>query len=124
MKKVAVVALQNAGISLTNNPQVLVAEKESEPLYFYGTVTEGKGNKTITRRVAFAGVQVTLGAMRIGKAACSPKDKFIKAKGRAIALGRAKSKQPEEVLYLTDDTSPVKQFISRVSKLVDKVKES
>lgn len=99
---------------------VLVDTKESDPVFFYGTVTEKKKNKTITRRVVFAGVQVTPGAMRIGKATCSLKDKFTKVKGKAIAVGYAKSKDKiEDVLYLTDDTTPVRQFIARVSKLVD-----
>lgn len=119
MKKIEIIASTNAGKGLTNNPNVLVAEKENDPLYFYGTITENKGNKTITRRIVYAGVLSSPGTIRIGKASCSPKDRFVKAKGKAIALGRAKSKQPEEVLYLTDDTTPVKQFINRVSKLVD-----
>lgn len=98
---------------------VLVETKESEPVFFYGTITEGKGNKTVTRRVVYAGIQKAPGAMRIGKAVCSVKDRFIKVKGKAIALGRAKSSQPEDVLYLTDDATPVRQFIAKVSKQVD-----
>lgn len=103
----------------TNITTVAVAEKVNEPLFMYGTVTKGKGNKKTTHRAVVAGYRVSPTSIRIGISVCSTKDKFIKAKGRVIALGRAKStNELHEVLYLTDDTTPVKQFIARAVKLV------
>lgn len=108
----------------TNGATVAVAtEEQPKTFYFYGNKTvEYKGNK-ITRRVAFAGVQTGPHAIRLGKAMCSEKDKFLKKKARAIATGRA-IKAPEEILYLNDDTTPIKQFIARVSSLLDPVERN
>ena len=98
---------------------VAVETFESKPFYMYGTITKGKGNKKTTQRAVVAGVQISKTAIRIGMSVCSVKDKFIKAKGRVIATGRAKStSELQEVLYLTDDSSAAKQFIARAAKLV------
>lgn len=109
----------------TNGSTVNVAEKEFPTLVMYGTITKGKGNKKTTHRAVVAGVQTTPNTIRIGMSVCSVKDKFIKAKGKVIALGRAKSSSPQDVLYLTDDFTPSKQFIARAIKLVTpRVKKS
>ena len=101
-----------------NNVAVATEEQPYKTVYAYGTVTEKIKRKDVTRRVAIAGVQVSPTAMRIGKAVCSNKDRYIKSKGRDMAESRAKSKTPEEILYLTDDTSVNNQFIARVSKII------
>lgn len=102
----------------TSNTAVAVAEQENQPFIMYGTITKGKGSKQTTHRAVVAGVQTGTRSIRLGMSVCSVKDKFIKAKGRVIALGRAKSSVPQDILYLTDDSTPVKQFIARAVKLV------
>lgn len=101
-----------------NNTAVAVAEQVNEPFYMYGTITKGKGNKKTNHRAVVAGIQVAPGAVRIGLSVCSTKDKFIKAKGKVIALGRAKSSVPQDVLYITDDAPVSKQFVARAISLV------
>ena len=66
----------------TSGTTVAVAEKEEQPLFMYGTVTKGKGNKKTTHRAVVAGYKTSPTSMRIGMSVCSTKDKFIKAKGR------------------------------------------
>lgn len=57
--------------------------------FFYPEIKEGQN------RVVIAGVLDTkTNTIKIGKSECSPKDRFCKAKGRAIALGRAKCDRP------------------------------
>ncbi len=58
---------------------------ENNELFFYPEVKRGEN------RVVIAGIyDKDTNTIRIGKSECSPKDRFSKAKGRAIALGRAK----------------------------------
>ena len=102
-----------------NNSSVALVESEDKPFFFYGHKTEKRKNKLITRRVAYAGIQSD-NAIRLGKAVCSLKDSFVKKKARAIALGRA-IKTPEDVLYLTGEDTPIKQFITKVASMLDPV---
>lgn len=89
-----------------------------KPLFLYGIIedTTPSGKVKRSRRTVFAGV-VTNNSIRLGKAVCSSKDLFVKAKGRTIALGRAiSSTKLEDVIYLQNNETPVECFIKNVSK--------
>lgn len=101
-------------------------------LYFYPEVKDNQ------KRTTVAGVVDTeSNTLRIGTSACSVKDKFRKDKGRAIALGRAKSNRPFQVkqfmqkgqvagdnsilrpweIQLADDRSSTEQFMEIAKNL-------
>lgn len=67
-------------------------EKSQEVFFFY---PEGSTNSP--RRVIAGIFDEENGVIIIGKSECSLKDKFNKAKGRAIALGRARCTRPLKV---------------------------
>ena len=48
--------------------------------------------------------------LRFGSAICSTKENFVKAKGRAVALGRAKSNHPSIVTKVTNPKMVGEQF--------------
>lgn len=100
-------------------------ENSAKPLFFYGekTVTRQQGKKEveINRRVAYAGVLAhdNENIMHIGVSMCSEKDIFTKAKGRAIATGRA-FKKPVAMINLANkpNVKPTAQFIEEVKRLI------
>lgn len=92
--------------------------QEKKPLYFYGEETVTWKDQKINRRVAIAGVLDDDNVLRIGKAMCSEKDRFVKDKARKIASGRA-IKHPESLLKITDNETVAKQFIAFCKTIVN-----
>lgn len=86
--------------------------QEKKPLYFYGVQTSNYKNKSITRRVTFAGIQKD-DVILIGKAVCSEKDRFVKEKGRNIAVGRANSKTcVDQMIKIKEGERPTDLFVN------------
>lgn len=86
-----------------------------EVVFFYGNTTP-KTKKDKTKRVTVAGVlDGKVGSILIGVAQCSHKDNFEKAKGRPIALGRAVSSSPYDVIELPLDR-PINAFIKEAKR--------
>lgn len=89
---------------------------ESNILFFSGVtnkaVSIGKNNKEVTRRVVVSGI-VEGNTIKLGKAECSEKDTFTKAKGRLIASGRA-AKKPFATINVVEGESAGKTFANYV----------
>ncbi len=81
-----------------------------EPFHYYTKGTQG--------RISFAGI-VHDNQMSIGISVCGKKEHFVRAKGRTIAEGRAKSKTPFKVIndVPKDFKSLTKLFVSTVTAI-------
>jgi hypothetical protein len=69
------------------------------------------------KRVTIAGI-INNNEIRIGTSVCSPKDQFVKHKGRIIAEGRA-LKHPEDIIAVKTDLTPVKTFIEYCKNYIE-----
>lgn len=88
-------------------------------LYFYGE-TSPKTKKQKSRRVTVAGIlNDDKQVIRLGIAACSHKDQFIKSKGRAIATGRANSSHPFNIVKMEKES--VKQFVDYAKQIINQL---
>lgn len=88
---------------------------ESKPIFFYTTEVVKRKNKSVKRRVAYAGV-IDDKTIKIAKASCSPKDQFVKKTGRELAAERA-LKAPIASVYFDENARPVSMFIETVKSL-------
>lgn len=95
--------------------------QEKKALYFYGEKNAEWKGVTHNRRLCISGV-FSENSIKIGVAMCSKKDRFVKAKGRAIAEGRAKGK-PIHTIIINDNIkgiTPSAQFFMYAKNLVPK----
>jgi len=70
-----------------------------------------KSNRDITvAAVRTVNAETNEEILRFGSAICSTKENFVKAKGRAVALGRAKSNHPAIIAKVTDPKMIGEQF--------------
>jgi len=92
-----------------------------KPLFFYGEVNREYKGKKMIRRASVAGIvdksNPDKPVIRFGMAECSIRDRFTRAKGRAIALARAEGK-PENMVPLQEDMTLAAQFTSFAKKLI------
>lgn len=95
---------------------------ESKPIFFYTTEVVKRKNKSVQRRVAYAGV-IEDKTIRIAKASCSPKDQFIKKVGRELAAERALN-EPITSVYFDENARPVSMFIETVKLLSAKTQSN
>ena len=88
-------------------------------LYFYDSVkVQNIKGQEEDRRLTIAGViDDENNTIKIGIAQCSPKDQFIKAKGRAIATGRAKSSNPYMTISDVDSHLSTKTFVNKAKEI-------
>lgn len=89
-------------------------------LYYYDSVkVQNIKKEEETRRITIAGVindddnEITFGISQ-----CSPKDQFVKSKGRAIATGRAKSSNPYLTLSNINREESTKTFVNKAKEII------